>query len=111
MDSNSRLTICVERVGIRVEDRAATGQRGGGGVAVPIVLGTRAVDGRRMGFLVKCCGGLILGVTLGSQAGQIAEEEWAVDDVVVRGKGVGKDVGRAAAVDVGAVSASGATGA
>jgi hypothetical protein len=51
---------------------------------------------------VQGSGGLVLSMALASESREIAEEERAVSDVVVRGESVGEDTRRATAVDVGA---------
>jgi len=100
----------VESIRISVEDCSRAGETSGSAVAVAVVLGTGAVNARSVGLLVQGGGGLVLSVALTSKSREVAEEERAVSDVVVRGEGVGKDTRRATAVDVSAVSTGLAAG-
>ena len=105
-----KLTVGVQSVRVSVGQSTGGSERSGGRVAVAVVLSAGAVDGGSVGLLVKDGGGLVLGVTLAGEGRELVEEQRAVGDVVVGGKGVSKDAGLAAAVDVGAVGAGLAAG-
>lgn len=90
-----------EGVGVSVVKRVLGRERGSGIVAVAVVGG--AGDLGQVGGLVEGGGLLVLGVAGLGGRGQVAEEDGAVDDVVLRGQGVGEDAVAAALVHVGAV--------
>ena len=98
-------SVGVESIRISVKDCGRAGETSSSAVTVAVVLSTRAVDSRSVSLLVQGSGGLVLSVALASKSREVAEEERAVSDVVVRGESVGEDARRAAAVDVSAVSA------
>lgn len=105
-DEGSELTIGVQGVRVGVGQGTGGSERGGSGVAVTVVLSTRAVDSRGVGLLVKDGRSLVLSMALASESWELVEEQGAVGDVVVGGQGVSEDTGLAATVDVSAVSAS-----
>lgn len=98
-------SVGVESIRISVEDCSRAGKTSSSAVSVAVVLSTGAVDGRGVSLLMQGSGGLVLSVALASKSREVAEEERAVGDVVVRGESVGEDTRRAAAVDISAVSA------
>jgi hypothetical protein len=108
-DHGSKLTVGVQSVRVSVSQSTGSSERGGGRVTVTVVLGAGAVDSGSVGLLVKDGGSLVLGVARAGKSRELVEEQRAVGDVVVGGQGVSEDVGGAATVDVGAVSAGLAT--
>jgi hypothetical protein len=101
--STSAHTIGVESIRISVGQRTSSSKRSSSGVAVAVVLSTRAVHSGSVSLLVKDGGSLILLVARARKSGELVEEQRAVRDVVVRWESVGEDVGLAGTVDVGAI--------
>jgi len=110
LDKQKQHTVGVQSVRVSVSQSTSSSKRRSSRVAVAVVLGAGAVHSGSVSLLVKDSGSLVLSVALAREGRQLVEEQRAVGDVVVGGKGVGKNVGFAGAVDICAVGASATTG-